>query len=33
LPIINKKVSEIFGIEENKMAEIAYQNTIELFKL
>ena len=32
LPIINKKVSEIYGIEEEKMAEITYQNTTELFK-
>jgi TatD DNase family protein len=33
LPIINKKMSEVFGIKESEMAEIAYQNTIELFKL
>lgn len=33
LPIINKKISEIYGMEENEMAEIFYQNSIELFKL
>ena len=33
LTIINKKVSEIYGIEETKMAAITYQNTIELFNL
>ncbi|MDR2886598.1 MAG: TatD family hydrolase [Bacteroidales bacterium] len=33
LPIINKKISEIYGIQENAMAEISYQNSIELFKL
>jgi TatD DNase family protein len=33
LPIINKKVAEIYGITEDKMAEISYQNTIEVFKL
>ena len=31
LPIINKKISEIYGIEEAKMAEIAYQNTIKVW--
>jgi len=33
LPIINKKISEIYEIEEAEMAAINYQNTIELFKL
>jgi TatD DNase family protein len=33
LPIINKKVSEIYGMTEEKMAEITYQNSVELFKL
>jgi TatD DNase family protein len=33
LPIINKRVSEIYGIAEEKMAEIVCQNTIELFLL
>jgi TatD DNase family protein len=33
LPIINKKISEIYGIKEDEMAEIAYQNSIELFRL
>jgi len=31
LPIINKRISEIYGIKEEEMAEIAYQNTIDLF--
>ena len=33
LPIINKKISEIYKIDEDEMAEITYQNAIELFKL
>ena len=33
LPIVNKKISEIYGIKEEKMAEIACQNSIELFNL
>ena len=32
LTIINKKISDIYGIEEEKMAEITYQNSVELFK-
>jgi len=31
LPIINKKISEIYGIKEEEMAEISYQNAIEIF--
>jgi len=33
LPIVNKKISEIYGIEETEMAAITYQNSIELFNL
>jgi TatD DNase family protein len=33
LPIINKKISEIYGIAEKEMAEITYQNAVALFKL
>ena len=33
LPIINKKISEIYGIAEDEMAEITYRNSIELFNL
>ena len=33
LSIINKKISETYGIKEEKMAEIACQNSIELFNL
>ena len=33
LPIINKKISEIYGMTEEKMAEMTYQNSVELFKL
>jgi TatD DNase family protein len=31
--IINKKMAEIFNISEEKMAEIAYSNSVELFNL
>jgi len=31
LPIINKRISEIYGIKEDEMAEIVCQNSIDLF--
>lgn len=31
--IINKKIAEIFGISEERTAEITFQNSVELFKL
>ena len=33
LPIINKKISEIYGIAEDEIARITYQNSIKLFNL
>ena len=31
--IINKKLAEIFGMSEEKMAEITYSNSVALFNL
>ena len=33
LTIINKKISDVYGLKEEEVAEIAYRNSLELFKL